>query len=100
MYFVYIIKSLKDLKYYIRSTSDIERDIKTPVSFLEKKELSTIYDQYYQVITTWSGYKREDDDDFTVEKEEPFRAGVKTGRNDPCPCGSVKKYKKCCFDKH
>jgi len=22
-----------------------------------------------------------------------------TGRNDPCPCGSGKKYKKCCFDK-
>jgi methionyl aminopeptidase len=24
---------------------------------------------------------------------------VKTGRNDPCPCGSGKKFKKCCFDK-
>ena len=23
----------------------------------------------------------------------------KTGRNDPCPCGSGKKYKKCCIDK-
>ena len=22
--------------------------------------------------------------------------GAKIGRNDPCPCGSVKKYKKCC----
>jgi len=24
---------------------------------------------------------------------------IKTGRNDPCPCGSGKKYKKCCLDK-
>ena len=24
------------------------------------------------------------------------RQGEKTGRNDPCPCGSEKKYKKCC----
>ena len=24
----------------------------------------------------------------------------KTGRNDPCPCGSGKKYKKCCLAKH
>jgi len=24
------------------------------------------------------------------------RQGVKVGRNDPCPCGSGKKYKKCC----
>jgi len=23
----------------------------------------------------------------------------KIGRNDPCPCGSGKKYKKCCIDK-
>jgi uncharacterized protein len=28
-------------------------------------------------------------------KIDPFR---KTGRNDPCPCGSGKKYKKCCLD--
>ena len=24
---------------------------------------------------------------------------MKIGRNDPCPCGSGKKYKKCCIDK-
>lgn len=24
---------------------------------------------------------------------------MKVGRNDPCPCGSGKKYKKCCLDK-
>jgi preprotein translocase subunit SecA len=26
---------------------------------------------------------------------EPMRVGEKVGRNDPCPCGSGKKYKKC-----
>jgi len=31
-----------------------------------------------------------------VTKAEPVRASVKVGRNDPCPCGSGKKYKKCC----
>jgi tetratricopeptide (TPR) repeat protein len=31
------------------------------------------------------------------EKAEPIRrAAPKVGRNDPCPCGSGKKYKKCC----
>ena len=24
---------------------------------------------------------------------------MKVGRNDPCPCGSGKKFKKCCIDK-
>jgi len=28
----------------------------------------------------------------------PARASAKVGRNDPCPCGSGKKYKKCCAD--
>ena len=27
----------------------------------------------------------------------PVRAEVKVGRNDPCPCGSGKKYKQCCL---
>jgi len=27
---------------------------------------------------------------------EPVRKGKKVGRNDPCPCGSGKKYKHCC----
>ena len=26
------------------------------------------------------------------------RQGAKIGRNDACPCGSGKKYKKCCLD--
>lgn len=29
-------------------------------------------------------------------KPEPVRKGVRIGRNDPCPCGSGKKYKHCC----
>jgi SEC-C motif-containing protein len=30
------------------------------------------------------------------EKPAPVVNPVKTGRNDPCPCGSSKKFKKCC----
>ena len=30
---------------------------------------------------------------------EPYRKNESTGRNDPCPCGSGKKYKKCCLIK-
>jgi hypothetical protein len=35
------------------------------------------------------------DDDDEPSDEEPA-AKPKVGRNDPCPCGSGKKYKKCC----
>ena len=30
------------------------------------------------------------------EKQRPVRVAPRVGRNDPCPCGSGKKYKKCC----
>ncbi|MBS7360211.1 MAG: preprotein translocase subunit SecA [Oscillospiraceae bacterium] len=41
-------------------------------------------------ITSTSGAS-----DGTVKKE-PVKKSSKPGRNDPCPCGSGKKYKKCC----
>jgi len=45
---------------------------------------SILSEEKRQEIT--KAYKRSK----TVVKEK------KTGRNDPCPCGSGKKYKKCC----
>ncbi len=36
----------------------------------------------------------DDDEESTFVRESP-----KVGRNDPCPCGSGKKYKKCCLKK-
>ena len=30
------------------------------------------------------------------ETQKTIKKEVKIGRNDPCPCGSGKKYKKCC----
>ena len=36
--------------------------------------------------------------DGTVKKQ-PVKAQKKAGPNDPCPCGSGKKYKKCCMQK-
>ena len=33
-----------------------------------------------------------------VKKQPIKRAAKKVGRNDPCPCGSGKKYKQCCCE--
>ena len=35
----------------------------------------------------------------SVVKKQPVRKDKKAGPNDPCPCGSGKKYKKCCMQK-
>jgi preprotein translocase subunit SecA len=34
------------------------------------------------------------------QPNQPLPATEKIGRNDPCPCGSGKKYKKCCYPKY
>ncbi len=33
-------------------------------------------------------------------KQKTIKKSKKVGRNDPCPCGSGKKYKKCCYPKY
>jgi preprotein translocase subunit SecA len=35
---------------------------------------------------------------FRFTKTRPIVKDYKIGRNDPCPCGSGLKYKKCCLD--
>ena len=63
----------------------------------EARELENRLQQRHEVV--------DDDlfDDFdwtspTYERvQQPYvRTSAKIGRNDPCPCGSGKKYKKCC----
>jgi len=40
-----------------------------------------------------------DEDVYYKPVKTVVREGPKVGRNDPCPCGSGKKYKKCCLRK-
>ena len=50
-----------------------------------------------ELASLWQRQTREEErveKPFTVKRIEP-----KTGRNDPCPCGSGRKYKKCCLNK-
>jgi uncharacterized protein YecA (UPF0149 family) len=55
-------------------------------------EIMTIEEMEYR-ITAQPGTKQ-------FYKVVPFqRTKPKTGRNEPCPCGSGKKFKKCCLFK-
>jgi hypothetical protein len=75
-----------------------------PGAFLE--DFRTQYppiDDVTEAISWW-GYPHDQDEDEDADGEqdafgpavETYRAPVKVGRNEPCPCGSGKKYKKCC----
>lgn len=63
----------------------------------EKKGIHSIFSLYSSVINEWAGYKENDTDFYKT----PFQQAVseKINRNEPCPCGSGKKHKKCCIDK-
>ena len=45
-----------------------------------------------------AGYQAAFRRDGSIRGETVRRRGAVTGRNDPCPCGSGRKYKKCCMD--
>jgi len=44
----------------------------------------------------FQGASHPEEPEITGQKKKPVTVGKKIGRNDPCPCGSGKKYKKCC----
>lgn len=81
-----------------------------------RKEYEKKYDKYSYILDKvndfyingqsdfYDGFQFEDNDEYgyddDIEVQKPFvREQIKIGRNDPCPCGSGKKYKKCCGKK-
>ena len=74
--------------------------------FLRNLPQSTIHevaDAYGQPESPAGGVESEGDKsgmvteaNEAVAKAKPIRTGPKVGRNDPCPCGSGKKFKQCC----
>lgn len=50
-------------------------------------------DDVVQATSWWGCFEQER---LMADGSEPQRVSAKVGRNEPCPCGSGKKYKKCC----
>lgn len=97
---------------------DVRKEMKEPSRDYFKLPMFDIFGRYNN-INTWYYYKEEKDlypetEDFDEEEYEDAeyadedyphyslpetykREEAKIGRNDPCPCGSGKKYKKCCL---
>ena len=82
----------------------INPDKAKSVAFQYKKKLDVFkrklpeefeHDDYFDLDDDDEDDDDEDDDDYPFS--EPYRREEpKVGRNDPCPSGSGKKYKKCC----
>jgi len=62
----------------------------------EKTDLSNMRTQKDDMDGLSNNYANDNEYyDPTPTKQEPVKVGPKIGRNDPCPCGSGKKYKAC-----
>jgi preprotein translocase subunit SecA len=51
--------------------------------------------QHAEAASALSGDSEQQDGEQVAVAAEPVRAEPKIGRNEPCPCGSGKKYKHC-----
>jgi len=64
----------------------------------QKTDMSRMRANKEQVEAAGNDYAANEQDQYndpTPVKQEPVKVGPKIGRNDPCPCGSGKKYKNC-----
>jgi hypothetical protein len=68
----------------------------TGVLVAETREREPPIDDVAEATAWWGDYYLAGGERVVSDGSEPYRAPPKIGRNDPCPCGSGKKYKKCC----
>ena len=73
-------------------------DSEGSVEFIAKYSIKETPQEHHE----FASFKKEEDkwyfyDGQIVGAGTIKREGPKVGRNDPCPCGSGKKYKKCCL---
>ena len=66
------------------------------VEYLFKIQLPPTPPRIIKKEDNQSDKKKEQQKKETQNSPKPTISSVKVGRNDPCPCGSGKKYKKCC----
>lgn len=79
-----MVRLIFNAKVVVRSADGEEEEVKK----LSVKNVKTLGPS--DVVASSSS------DSSKASKLEPVKVAEKTGRNDPCPCGSGKKYKKCC----
>ena len=84
------------------SFEDIKQDIDRKPRYDYKREFANIFESYDELNSFASSGSNEE----TVFPNysnpvypKQASSAPQAGRNDPCPCGSGKKYKKCCLNK-
>jgi hypothetical protein len=106
------IKKLYDKEYVDTLFAENYKDVLNYINerINDKRDVKDICAIYQSAVNSQdkSLPDSSDEDDFEDDFEDEYdyddtpiqpAVSVKIGRNDPCPCGSGKKYKKCCLTK-
>ena len=89
------LKNQQDFKTFDED-SEIELDIDYEKLFFNMLEAKA---DYLYTLPQWESILTSDKMEEIIKAHKKSKTVVKEkepGRNDPCPCGSGKKYKKCC----
>nr|MDT0252540.1 DUF1186 domain-containing protein [Endozoicomonas sp.] len=83
------------------SLSDVENMLMEKNSMPEEESDATLITNTVEELQWWAAFRPEPEvrsapREPVVQAVTTVRDGPKVGRNDPCPCGSGKKFKKCC----
>jgi uncharacterized protein YchJ len=76
---------------------DLKRNTRDPLEHFSRESIESLDDHSSKSDEedfSWIG-----EDDPESEMDDEIIRKEKIGRNEPCPCGSGKKYKKCCMGK-
>ena len=81
----------------LNTENGLEGDEKGKVEFIANYRENGVLQKYHEIgtFTKESGIWFYSDSEIPMPKQV-VREAPKVGRNDPCVCGSGKKYKKCC----
>lgn len=79
----------------------LESEIDLEIDFENLYKKMVEYKAYHLIsLPEWGNIFAEDQREIFYKEQKNSRTIVnenKTGRNEPCPCGSGKKYKRCCL---
>ncbi|MCB9000520.1 MAG: preprotein translocase subunit SecA [Bacteroidales bacterium] len=98
-----LIYKLEAFDLFRNMIVNLNRDIVSILvkAYIPLRDPNDVREAHQRKHTDMSGYQTSRTDNLEAgastqqSSHEPIKVGMKIGRNDPCPCGSGKKYKNC-----
>lgn len=97
-YYMYFYTRVQDHSYEPEQAKDDVLRFLQPKTKKEVEQVMMVFIDFWNEVPRFEnrGHSAAQEYARQAEASKPYVAPKKVGRNDPCPCGSGKKYKNCC----